>query len=68
MISLIASKLCVQSRGLYDHHRRSLPDRCIEWMYEFRVDGATGPAWFELAYAAWNDMPRANDAQQEKTE
>ena len=39
----------------------AVPNCCSEWMYEFRVDGATGPAWFELAHAAWNNMPRGAD-------
>lgn len=45
----------------------AVPNCCGEWMYEFRVDGATGPKQFELAHAAWNNMPRGDNAQQEET-
>ena len=56
----------------------AVPNCCGEWMYEFRVDGATakGPkqsfvinnnTHIELANAAWNNMPRGDNAQQEKT-
>jgi hypothetical protein len=46
---------------------RAVPNCCGEWMYEFRVDGATGPKHFELTHAAWNNMPRGDNAQQEET-
>jgi hypothetical protein len=45
----------------------AVPNCCSEWMYQFRIDGAIGPKSFELAHAAWNAMPRGDNAQQEET-
>ena len=43
----------------------AVPNCCGEWMYDFRVDGVRTNN--ELAHAAWNNMPRGDNAQQEET-